>query len=443
MIEIAKNISQKAQVSGIEINAITLTSQRSSLIPVNKFGKPLHNAIMWQDKRTASICEEFSEKEEYVYKITGSKISPIFTAPKMTWLKRNLPDIYNNTYKLVTIHDYVLFLLTGDFITDHSIASRSLLFNIETLQWDDNLVKLFEVDSSKLCKIVEPGSICGYITEEISKITGIKTGTPVITAGGDQQCALLGYNITSHGKMVVNTGTGSYIIACSDKPQIDRQMRITCNISAIPGKYILETSVPTTGTVYRWFNENFYKDIPGQEHIFQKINEDAIDSTLGSNDLIMLPNFDGKHCKKNNPFLKGMFFNISLGTKRCDFARAILEGITYEIEKNIKVLQEYVGDVEEVNTSGGLTSFDFFNQLQADVYKKKVICNENEEASTLGAWMSAAKRIGIFTNYDEAFYNATEKSKSKVFKINPENAAQYDRLKHQRNSFCSAFSGID
>lgn len=444
LISISKEIAEKAKSQSFEINAISLTSQRSSVIPVDKKGKPLHNAIMWQDKRTCKICDELKNHEKEIFALTGSKVNPIFTAPKMTWLKRNLPDIYNKAYKLITIHDFLLFLLTGNYVTDHSIASRSLLFNISTMQWDKWLLKIFDLDEEKLCSLVEPGAICGYVTDEMAARCGLPAGTPVISAGGDQQNAALGLNIINQGSLEVNTGTGSYIIASSDKPRFDEKMRIICNVSAIPGKYILEAGMPTTGTVYRWFNENFYSEESSKENCYQKINKDAEDAPAGSNGLMLLPHFQGRGAPHFNPLAKGLFYNVTLGTKRSDFARAILEGIACEVYENIKIIQEMTGEIGMVSAAGGLTGFDLFNQIQADMYNKKVQCYENEEASSLGAWMSAAKTTGLFASYEAAFAAAVEGTNTRIYESNNESFTKYEELKKRRKALYEALdcSGV-
>jgi len=438
LINISKEINEKAKSKSLEISAIALTSQRSSIIPVDKKGNPLHDAIMWQDKRTCKICDELKSYEKQIYALTGSKVNPIFSAPKMTWLKRNSTEIYNKAYKLITVHDFLIFLLTGNYVTDHSIASRSLLFNITTLQWDKWLLKVFDVDEEKLCSLVEPGAICGYITEEISERCGLKKGTPVISAGGDQQNAALGLNIINQGSLEVNTGTGSYIIACSDKPRFDEKMRMICNASAIPGKYILEAGMPTTGTVYRWFNENFYSEESRSGNSYEKINSEAASAPIGSNGLVLLPHLQGRGAPYFNPLAKGVFCNMTLGTKRSDFARAILEGIACEVYENIQVIQEMVGDIELVSAAGGLTSFDLFNQIQADMYNKKVLCYENEEASSLGAWISAAKTTGMFASYEEAFAAAIHGTKTRIHESIPDNSVKYEQHKQRSKALYDA-----
>ncbi len=204
---------------------------------------------MWQDKRTYEICKELEPFSEYVYKRTGSKINPVFTAPKITWLKTHEPKIYHKSYKIIVIPDYVIFLMTGKFVTDYTYGSRTSLMNIQSLEWDEELLTLFKVDKEKLGDLVPQGSIVGHSTEAFSKLTGLPIGTPIISAGGDQQCAALGAGVVENGSIQATTGTGSFIIASSDTLQLDPQMRTICNVAAVQNKYVLESSILTTATI--------------------------------------------------------------------------------------------------------------------------------------------------------------------------------------------------
>ncbi|MFK4996727.1 FGGY family carbohydrate kinase [Bacillus sp. N9] len=310
----------------------------------------MHDAIMWQDKRTIDICQELKGESEFVYKRTGSKINPVFTAPKITWLKRYEPEIYNQAYKMIVIPDYVLFLITGKFMTDYTYGSRSSLMNIESLQWDEELLNLFEVDREKLCELVPQGSVAGHSTRQFYEMTGLAKGTPVISAGGDQQCAALGAGVIENGSIQVTTGTGSFIIASSDTLQLDPQMRAICNISAVPDKYVLESSILTTSTVSSWFLIIFTITNKTLKRCLKKL----LPHQSGQR-AVELSSFSRKGIPDWNPLAKGMFFNVTLESDRGDFSRSILESIALEISENIDVMKELLGSVSSISVAGGLT----------------------------------------------------------------------------------------
>lgn len=280
--EITSEAVKWSEQEGLVIEAVSVTSQRSSIIPVDHAGNAIRNAIMWQDKRAFGICEELDAHSEFVYKLSGSRINPVFAAPKITWLRRNEPEIYNQADKIVVIPDYLIYQMTNRYVTDYTYGSRTSLMNIKTMQWDDELLERFEVDKDKLCELVLQGSIVGYTSEAFKQSTGLPSGTPVISAGGDQQCAALGSGVIENGAFQVTTGTGSFILASSARLHLDPQMRMICNVSAVQGQYVLESSILTTATVCNWFSANFYDDLDASSAL-ERMLEDAAASPEGSN----------------------------------------------------------------------------------------------------------------------------------------------------------------
>lgn len=425
MSELMSQCNEPDKVVGISV-----TSQRASVIPVDINGKPLYNAIMWQDKRSFDISVRmkmrFDAKE--VYEKTGIKMDPYFVVPKILWLKENEPELYCATHKMLGIQDYVVYLLTGRYVTDHSQACRTLLMDLSTFTWDDGLIEQFGINKNLLCELVEPGSIAGGLSEDVADKVKLKEGVPVIIAGGDQQCAALGLNVLKQGRVEANTGTGSFVIAHSDKPAFDSRMRTLCSASAMPGKWIVEAGLLTSGTIYRWFNSEFFDS---EIDSFEKINEAAKESSIGANGVVVLPHFKGSAAPYWNPLAKGLIFNLNLGTTKGDVARAILEGIVLENAQNIELIANLISKIDVVSVAGGLTNFDEYNQIQADAYNKAVVKYTNSEASSLGAFMSAAVTLRLFGSYDEAFESANSK-KPITYHAQAKNVMKYMKLKKRK-----------
>ncbi len=170
--------------SNIEPQCVSVTAQRSSVIAVDQAGTPLHPAIMWQDRRTAPLALAMEKHNPFVYEKTGLKISPVFSALKMTWLRHNRPDVWKCTHKMIGIQDWVIYLMTGRFVTDQTFGSRTNLLDLKTRDWDPELLSLFEVEPGMLCDLVAPGSIVGGLTPDLARATGLIPGLPVVSAGG-------------------------------------------------------------------------------------------------------------------------------------------------------------------------------------------------------------------------------------------------------------------
>jgi len=424
----------------VQITAISVTSQRSSVVPVDSAGEPLTPFITWHDKRTVPICEELQQHEDLVYHTTGLRISPVLSAVKMTWLKRERSEIFRRTAKMLGFHDVVLFTLCGKFVTDQSLASNTNLLNIRSRDWDAEMLALFSVDRSQLCDLVPPGSICGRTTGLLSRQTGIPEGTPVVSAGGDQQCSALGLGVLAHGKLKCTTGTGSYLIAHTNEPVIDDKKRFLCKIGAIPGTYNLEAGMLTTGTVYRWFLKQFYSEA-GADAI-NRINQDVLSSPAGANGVVLLPHFEGSGAPDWNPNDTGVFYRMKLSTTRADMARAVIEGIVLEMAENVKLFKQRFGQIDYISVSGGMTRFGAYNQLQADVYGTDIVVSANRESTSLGAWISAAVTCGLYDTYEQAFHEAQPPG-SEV-KYAPDSAMNrfYEGLAEERKSLRSVLRTV-
>ena len=431
-----KQSSEFIKTQNIHLDAIAVTSQRASVIPVTRDGQPLHHAIMWQDKRSTVQCDkmlaQFSLSE--IYQHTGLRANPYFSVPKMIWLKDECPEIYNKAHKLIGVQDYVVYLLTGSFITDWTQACRTMLMNISTFGWDQDMLRITGISDSKLAELCAPGSQAGFLDSNIASYTGLSQGIPVILGGGDQQCAALALNILRPGDAEANTGTGSFVIAHSETPQFDDQCRTLCSASALPGKWIAEAGIFNTGSVHRWFKEQYY---PEGDDSYARMNEEAAKSPVGANGVVMLSHFEGSAAPYWNPLAKGMFFNLSLGSCRGDLVRAILEGIASEIAHNISLIENLVKDISAVSVAGGLVSLELFNQIQADAFNKPVIRYDNSEASSLGALMSASVTLGIYRDYTQAFHGICY-TQPTIFKPNEINVEKYRKLFHRKNELYQA-----
>ncbi len=441
--ELLQSSAAFAQDNHLHVKALSLTAFRSAVVPVDRQGSPLGRAIMWQDKRTDDLCRRMSPHNQEIFDRTGSTITSIFSSLKMAWIKAHAPEIYSRTYKMAGIQDLLLHLLTGRLVTDHSLAGRTSLMNITTRNWDPELIKLFELDEEKLCKLLEPSSIAGYLRNDAALRTGLDSGIPVITAGGDQQCAALGSGLLSEDAVSANTGTGSYVIGFTHAPVLDPGRRIFCTPSAVPGAYHLEASMLSTGTVYRWFSEILNAGRSGQHQFsFKELDQEVNESPPGSHGLLTIPHFKGSGSPYWNPQASGTIHNLNLSTTRGDIARAILEGIAADIGDNIEVLETISHQVASLRVSGGMAKSQVFNQIQADMLGKTVVQPKNYESTALGAWISAAYRTGLSASMEEAYRTASEDSPPAEFIPRAAFSETYRNLARERKRLYEALYGI-
>lgn len=421
-------VEQKITVAGIAV-----TSQRSSLIPVDQNGSALRTAIMWQDKRTIPQCD-FLEAEyglDYLYKKTGLRINPYFVLPKILWLREHQPELYRDAYKFIGVQDLVVHQLTGEFKTEATQGCRTMLMNIRKFEWDQELLEIAGIEPERLPELHAPGTIAGKLTAEFAKQTGLPPETLVIMSGGDQQNAALALGVIKKGRAEANTGTGSFVISAVDEPAFEADARILCQAAAIPGKWIMEAGIFNTGATYRWFAEQFYQDVGAAENIYEKMNEEARNAPAGSNGLVMIPHFQGSAAPFWNPRANGLFFNLSLDKTRGDFTRAIMEGVAIEIGHNLRLIQKLTGEISKISVAGGMTRADLFCEIQANTYNRQVYKYQNSEASSLGAAMLALVTLGVYGSIEEAYSQMVE-ANIQEFSPQEDLVKVYDKINEQK-----------
>lgn len=429
MTEIVKESAAFAAGMGEAIDAVALTSQRSSVIPVDREGNHLCNALMWQDKRTVPICQEMEPYHREIFALCGSRVNPVFSGTKMKWIRRNRPDIFEKTWKLTVIPDYLVYHMTGNFYTDYTYGSRSLLMNLKTCAWDPRLLELMEVEEEKLCELKAPGSILGYTTEAFAKETGIVKGVPVISAGGDQQCGMLGQGVVEQGDVSLTLGTGGFLLTtCHEVPE-NLNWDVVCNASSDKGAYILEASMLTCTSAMEWFKRNFYRE---EKDFYGRLDEILKEIPAGAHGCRALPYFQGRSTPDWNSGATAAFYNITLNTSREDMLKALLESICMEIENNISSFEKYV-PIEKILINGGLSKSEAFNQMQAEVYGKRIVRMDNAESTAIGALMTAAVSMGQYGTMKEAFSVIRNGARAKEYGFHQELHEKYVRLREEMN----------
>lgn len=401
------NAIKKSKLPKDEIMSVAITNQRETIVPVDISGNPLANAIVWQDRRTTKECEWIRSNigAEKIYKTTGLTIDPYFSGSKIMWFKDHRPEIYSKTHKFLLVHDFIMHKLTGKFITDHSNASRTMLFDINSRKWSDTIASELNLDLDKMPEAQPSGKDIGNI---ISEETGFSIKTKVITGAGDQQCAALGVGVVKPGRMKCTTGTGSFILAYLEEPKFDPEKRVLCSCAAVPGKWVQEASIFTTGAALRWFRDK----IGAAESIeaflskrrgidvdpYDLITKEAGKSPEGANNLLFIPHMIGAGAPYWNAEARGILFGLALGHQTQDLYRAVLEGVAMEVRKNIEIFTELGLTPQDIRITGGGSRSDLWNQIMADVLGIPCGRGDLEESTAVGAAILATYGSGEFSD---------------------------------------------
>lgn len=425
-VEIIQNIISQSGETDFE--AIAVTAQRSSMIPVDQNGHPLSAAIMWQDTRNRQICRHLSQYNPMLYEKTGAEVSTVFSGSKMTWIRRNMPEVYEHTHKFLNIPEYVVYCMSGEFVSDTTYASRTGLMDIRTAEWDQDILDLYEVEKEKLCRLIEPGEIAGYVSKKFAETAGIKTGIPILHCGGDQQCAAIGHGIISEGPVSVTVGTGGFIAAALKTLPQKLPGSVIINRSSVPHEFILETNVLSCGAAYDWCAKQLY----GMETIDHSLLDEELRKENHISTPLVLPYFSGKGAPQWNPMAKAVFSGITTATRRSELFKSIMESIFMEISSQIEWISE-LSPVSRINLGGGLSGSETLNQLQADIYGRSVYSQDDPEATAFGALLCTLCTLGDHSSIQDAYDALSKAKKFRVFEPDPELHRQYEIKRVEMN----------
>jgi xylulokinase len=429
----AKNVIQKTKIDPTDCIGISVTNQRETIVPVDKMGRPLRKALVWQDRRTIDQCKKIEEVvgREEIYRITGLTIDPYFSASKILFIKEHEPSTFSRTYKFLLVHDFIEMKLSDRFITDWSNASRTMLFDIEKNAWSKKICETLEIPPEKMPDPFPPGENIGTLSKRAAAETGFKEGMPIITGAGDQQAAAMGLGVVNSGRVSCTTGTGTFLSAFLNTPLRDPQKRVLCSCHAVAGTWVMEASMFTTGSIYRWFRDQLsqqQKEKAKEKGVdpYKLLDEEALQSSIGSNGVMIIPHFAGAGAPHWNPYSRGVIAGLALGNTRNDLIRAIMESICFEIRKNIEVMRSLNIPIDEVRVTGGMTRSSLFNQIQADVYGFPTLISSTEEATALGTAMLVLKGAKICKTCEEVAERVVKISDKKT--PNAQNHEKYNKL---------------
>ena len=408
------------------VEAVAVTSQRSSIIPVDISGHPLLPTIMWQDTRNRSICNELSVYNARLFQLTGAEVSTVFSGSKMTWIRRNQPEIYQRVHKFLNIPEYVCFGMTGRFVSDTTYASRTGLFDLRRGYWHPELLRLYEVEEDKLCELIEPGETAGHITETYAGLSGLKAGIPVLHCGGDQQCAAIGHGILEEGDLSITMGTGGFIAAACDRLPPTLPERMIWNRSSIAGHFIMEANVLSCGAALEWCARELY----GMEVIDYGRLEEEIRKENFVSSCLVVPYFSGRGAPDWDPEARAVFANITTATRRSEIFKSTMESIFMEIAGHLNDFEREV-PIRNIYCGGGMTASPALNQLQADVYGRPVICTDDPEATGLGCLTVALAGLGEYTSAAEAWKHLSIERKLTEYKPDLRKNRQYEDKRRQ------------
>lgn len=365
---------------GVEVSALSIDTQCETLILADQNGKPLMNAIVWLDNRAAKQAEEIKTHfgNKRVYDVTGQpEITATWPAAKLLWIKENKPEIFSKIKKVFLLEDYLLYKLTGNFVTEKTLQSSTIYFDIQNDCWWDEMLEFIGVNKDwlpKLCNSAEK--------------VGEYLGAAVVTSAIDQIAGAIGAGVTDNTIVSEMTGTTMVVFAPSDNmPEYNPKSIVPCHKN-YDGKYCLLSWTPTAGIALKWFKNNFCENFS-----FKELDGLAESVPAGSAGLTFLPYLCGSTMPKYDPDAKGAFIGLTMEHTRAHAVRSILESVASMLKSNLDYLKI---DCKEIRSMGGGASSPLWCRIKADMTGKNIAVLENNETACLGSAILAGVGVGIF-----------------------------------------------
>ncbi|HOE84075.1 MAG TPA: FGGY family carbohydrate kinase [Sphaerochaeta sp.] len=394
-----------------EVVAISATTQGETLISVDADGNPLRNAIVWLDGRADAEAETIRQKwsaDDFYAKTGIPDCNGLCPVSKLLWLRDNEPEMYQNTHKVLMVEDYILYKLTGRFVTEKSLLSTTGYFDIIN---DELWLEMFEsldLDIRMIPEVLDCGVVVGKILPQVAKKLKLKDDVRIVTGAMDQVTGAIGAGNTRPGLVSETTGTALTVALTCVDPDMSHPLRLTIYRHAMKGKYLYIPVCMTAGIALKWFKDEFCLDLTAKAEREGSSPYLLIDRLVeavnpGSDDLILLPNFAGTTQPDDNPAARGVFLGVSLATGRSHFARAIFEGVAFMLRENLELVEQVSGTtVHEIHSLGGGAKSNIWSQIKADVNQKRIITMAEAECASLGTAILVATALGRFSSIEEA-----------------------------------------
>lgn len=446
-------ILNSGEIDPKDIACLGVTNQRETTILWNKeTGQPVYNAIVWQCRRTADYAEKLKAEPGMIQKVqdrTGLVIDAYFSATKIKWILDNIDGVKQlaDEGKLLfgTVETWLIWNLTGGavhpdkavHVTDYSNACRTMVFDIEKLAWDEELCEKMGIPMSILPKPVPSSQVYGYVAPGIQGLEGLE-GTPISGAIGDQPAALFGQCCFQPGLVKSTYGTGCFLLMNTGNKRVNSKNNLVSGIAWAIGDevtYNLEGSAFNAGCVIQWLRDELH-----MIDTAPRVDELA-ESVPDSNGIYLVPAFTGLGAPYWDMYARGCIVGLTRGVNRAHFARAVLEGICYQVVDLLTAMKDDAGiDIKSVRVDGGASVSNIMMQIQSNLLDCEVNRPKVVETTALGAAYLAGLAVGFWENLDEI---AANREVSKVYNPDMDEAVRAEAYKGWKKAVTRAMDWIE
>lgn len=402
-----KAIIQKAGIKPEEIVGVGVDGQSWSAIAVDKAGKVLTNTPIWMDTRANDICDRLNKKigGNSIFNLAGNSLQPSYTTAKILWYKENMPQIYENTHKILQSNSFIVYCLTEVFSQDKSQGYGIHCFDMHTGQWDEEMCKRLGISMNLLPDIYDCHQVVGKVTEKAAKLTGLAVGTPVVAGGLDAACGTLGAGVIHPGETQEQGGQAGGMSICIDEYRADPRLILSYHV--VPNQWLLQGGTTGGGGVMRWFEREFadYEREKGKKvgkSSLELLNDIAENVNPGSDGVVFLPYMSGERSPIWDIHAKGVYYGLDFNKTKGHFVRAAMEGVALSLKHNLDIAAAVGAQVKELRAMGGSANSLLWTQIKSDVTGIPIAVPSSDTATTLGAVILAGVGVGLYRDFEEA-----------------------------------------
>jgi xylulokinase len=376
----------EAGIGGDQIKAIGLSGQMHGLVVLDAGGAVIRPSLIWCDQRSQAQVDAINTivGPENVLSSIANPVLTGFTLPKLLWVRDHEPAHYERIRKVLLPKDYLRYRLTGEYATEVSDASGTALFDVVQRRWSSQMCTKLGIPNEWLPKVYESPEVTGRISAAAAEATGLMAGTPVVGGGGDQASSAVGNGIVDAGIVSCTLGTSGVVFAHTEHPAYDPKGRVHTFCHAVPGKWHVMGVTQGAGLSLQWFRNRL---APGVD--YDTLTAEAAKSPAGSQGLFWLPYLMGERTPHLDATCRAAWVGLTAKHERADMIRSVLEGVSYSQNDCLRIIEEMGVPVSSVRLSGGGARSDFWRQMFADVFHKRVTTLETQEGSAYGAALLA------------------------------------------------------
>ena len=458
-----KSALGKLAAKGVDLQSIAacaLDGSTHNAVLLDAEYRPVRRTIMWTDQRATAECAALKAGwGEKIFSTCYQMPAPTWTLPQLMWLKANEPDVLAKTEHVLFVKDYVRYLLTGEAATDYIEAQGTLFYDMANRRWDDELVQMAGLSPDKLPRLINPTDVAGHVTAEAAAATGLPVGLPVVCGSSDSAVEDYGAGAVEPGDLIIKLATAGNVNSMTATAHPHPKTLTYSHI--VPGMWYSVSATNAAALCMRWLRDAFFQPDAGKTlksaatpplsgasplratgplnqlspagalraegplNLFAVIDAEASSSPIGSNGIFFHPYLQGERCPYWDANLRASFTGVSISSTRCDFARAVMEGVAFSLRDCYRTLEEMKLPVKRIFLIGGGARSGIWSEIVANVFNCEVAVPTPGDAS-FGACLLAGTGIGIFSDVKDAVAKCLHIDRTIV--PDPSAAAKYDHL---------------